>query len=202
MGSSWKLLVKSQSSDLRRMFEPRQRSIRKLYVNLVTCYVVRSSGRSWHCWFQPNNDTIVEDHKLDTGLNNAQILVENKVVNVLQISSTHSAMPMLNHNAIENLRPFFWFMHTPIKCDHKYVHVSHPISSHEIWSTCEAMRAVVQSGRYVVQIWMGRLGRDERKSEILNRLPSASTCMSCELARVKVDDLLNESKLQRPWKLL
>jgi hypothetical protein len=53
--------------------------------------------------FQPNNDTIVEDHKFDIGLNNAQILVENKVVDVLQINSTHSAVPILNHNAIENL---------------------------------------------------------------------------------------------------
>jgi len=162
--------VRSHSSSLHGMFEPRQRSIRKLYVNLVTCYVVQSSGRSWHCWFQlgswpawpntttvkqvvttsinshhlklthsqtgyesrfqPNNDTIVEDHKFDTGLNNAQILVENKVVDVLQINSTHSAVPILNHNAIENLWPFIWFMHTLIKCDHKYVHVSYPISSH------------------------------------------------------------------------
>jgi len=54
----------------------------------------------------------------------------------------------------------------------------------------------------VVQIWMGRLGHNERKSENLNRLPSASTYMPYELAWVKVDDLLSESRLQRPWKLL
>jgi hypothetical protein len=36
-------------------------------------------------------------------------------------------MPMLNHNTSEN-QPFFQFMYTLTKCDHKYIHASYPVS--------------------------------------------------------------------------
>jgi hypothetical protein len=121
------------------------------------CYVVWSLGCSWHSCVWLNNDTIIEDHRSNIGLNKAQVLMKTlslKASNVLIWNSLYllDADAEFQH---EHKSTTFLLIHVHgDKMQPQVYTASYPFSCHRIWLRREARKTVEQrSGRWYKLEW-------------------------------------------------